>query len=167
MSCVSSFKSVPLIRWRLSDSSMTSPGSSSISSCGSSLSLPASKKASIIARWSCEYKSLDSWYVCLSHAMLSQASGINTTHRSRPNIGPRGRGVGSAGANDPCRHPAVNRLVGQVSKHRSGFLPTHEATTLRRDKGGWFEITADDLSSEMQDWVILRYLNVMKHNLKF
>lgn len=67
---------------------------------------------------------------------MPQASGISTTHRSRPKIGLRGRGVGSAGANDPRRHPAANRLVGQVSKHRSGFLPAHEATTLRMDKGG-------------------------------
>lgn len=51
-------------------------------------------------------------------------------------MGPRGRVVGSAGANDPRRHPAASRLVGQVSKHRSGFLPAHEAATLRIDKGG-------------------------------
>ena len=69
-------------------------------------------------------------------------------------MGPRGRGVGSGGATDPRRRPAVSRLVGQVSKHRSGLLPTQEATTFRRDKGGCFEDLLDDCSSEIQDLVI-------------
>lgn len=151
ISCVSCFRSVPLMRWRESDSSITSPGSSSISSWGFSSFFPANKNAWIIARWSCEHKSLVSCRVCPSLAALLPTSGISTAQWSKPNMGLEGRGVDSGGAIDPRRRPVVSRVAEQVVEHRSGFWLTQEATTFRRDVGGRFEESRDDLSTEMSD----------------